>query len=94
MKVVPRKYIADLELQLFQYTAIDEFTCLRFLAAYPEQSTYSSADFLKKLVNWTSSINLSALTHLDTTEKWNVTARQFYMQYKTSSVGIAECGHK
>lgn len=25
---------------------------LRFLAAYPEQSTYSSADFLKKLVKW------------------------------------------
>lgn len=25
---------------------------LRFLAAYPEQSTYSSADFLKRLVNW------------------------------------------
>ena len=25
---------------------------LRFLAAYPEQSTYSSADFLKRLVKW------------------------------------------
>ena len=40
------------ELRLFQYTAIDEFTRLRFLAAYPEQSTYSSADFLHKLVEW------------------------------------------
>ena len=49
VKVVPRRCIADLELRLFQYTAIDEFTRLRFLAAYPEQSTYSSADFLKKL---------------------------------------------
>jgi transposase InsO family protein len=52
VKVVPRKCIADPELRLFQYTAIDEFTRLRFLAAYPEQSTYSSADFLKKLVKW------------------------------------------
>ena len=39
VKVVPRKCIADPELRLFQYTAIDEFTRLRFLAAYPEQST-------------------------------------------------------
>lgn len=52
VKVVPRCCIADPELRLFQYTAIDEFTRLRFLAAYPEQSTYSSADFLNKLVRW------------------------------------------
>ena len=52
VKVVPRKCIADPELRLFQYTAIDEFSRLRFLAAYPEQSTYSSADFLKRLVKW------------------------------------------
>ena len=52
VKVVPRRCITDPELRLFQYTAIDEFTRLRFLAAYPEQSTYSSADFLKKLVKW------------------------------------------
>ena len=52
VKAVPRKCIADLELRLFQYTAIDEFSRLRFLAAYPEQSTSSSADFLKKLVKW------------------------------------------
>lgn len=48
VKVVPRKCVADPELRLFQYTAIDEFSRLRFLAAYPEQSTYSSADFLQK----------------------------------------------
>lgn len=48
VKVVPRRCIADSELRLFQYTAIDEFTRLRFLGAYPEQSTYSSANFLKK----------------------------------------------
>ena len=51
-KVIPRACIADPELRLFQYTAIDEFTRLRFLAAYPEQSTYSSADFLRKLRAW------------------------------------------
>lgn len=52
MKVVPRRCITDSELRLFQYTAIDEFSRLRFLAAYLEQSTYSSADFLKRLVKW------------------------------------------
>ena len=52
VKVVPRSCIADPDLRLFQYTAIDEFTRLRFLAAYPEQSTYSSADFLRKLTAW------------------------------------------
>ena len=52
VKVVPRRCIPNYELRLFQYTAIDEFTRLRFLAAYPEQSTYSSADFLKKLQKW------------------------------------------
>ena len=52
VKVVPRRCITDSELRLFQYTAIDEFTRLRFLAAYPEQSTCSSADFLKKLFKW------------------------------------------
>ena len=52
VKVVPRKCIANPELHLFQYTAIDEFSSLRFLAAYPEQNTFSSADFLKKLFKW------------------------------------------
>ena len=52
VKVVPRRCIADPELRLFRYTAIDEFTRLRFPAACPEQSTYSSADFLSKLVKW------------------------------------------
>ena len=52
VKVAPRCCIADPELRLFQYTAIDEYSRLRFLGAYPEQSTYSSADFLKKAVSW------------------------------------------
>ena len=52
VKVVPLRCIADPELRLFQYTAIDEFSRLRFLTAYPEQSTYSSSDFLSRLVAW------------------------------------------
>lgn len=52
VKVVPRKCIADPELKLFQYTAIDEFSRLRFLYAYTEQSTYSSADFAKRAIFW------------------------------------------
>ena len=52
VKVMPHRCITDPELRLFQYTDIDELTRLRFLAAYPEQSTYSSADFLKRLFKW------------------------------------------
>jgi hypothetical protein len=52
VKVVPRRCIANPELRLFQYTAIDEYSRLRFLGAYTEQSTYSSADFLKRTVQW------------------------------------------
>lgn len=52
VKVVPRRCIADPELRLFQYTAIDEFSRIRFLGAYSEQSTYSSADFLVKMKDW------------------------------------------
>ena len=47
VKVVPRICCPNGQ-RLFQYTAIDEFTRLRYLAAYEEQSTHSSADFLKK----------------------------------------------
>ena len=50
VKVVPRSCIADPQLRLFQYTAIDEYSRYRILCAYPEQSTYSSADFVRKVV--------------------------------------------
>jgi transposase len=50
VKVVPRKCIADPELKLFQYTAIDEYSRYRILGAYPEQSTYSSYQFLLRVV--------------------------------------------
>lgn len=49
VKVVPRACIADPQLKLYQYTAIDEYSRYRILGAYPEQSTYSSADFLMKV---------------------------------------------
>jgi len=52
VKVVPHACTTDRSLRLFQYTAIDEFSRLRFLWAYEEQSTYSSADFLIKTVKW------------------------------------------
>ena len=52
VKVVPLKCLANPEERLFQYTAIDEYTRLRYLGAYPEQSTYSSADFLEKMAAW------------------------------------------
>ena len=52
VKIVPRRCIADPEMKLFQYTAIDEFSRLRFLGAYPEQSTYSSADFARRAILW------------------------------------------
>ena len=52
VKIVPLRCIADPDLKLFQYTAIDEFTRLRYLGAYQEHSSYSSADFLKKVVAW------------------------------------------
>lgn len=52
VKVVPRSCIADPQLRLFQYTAIDEYSRLRFLWAYEEQSTYSSADFLRRMAEW------------------------------------------
>ena len=47
VKVVPRACCPNGQ-RLFQYTAIDEFTRLRYLAACEKQSTYSSADFLRK----------------------------------------------
>lgn len=46
--MIPKACIADPELRLFQYTAINEFSWLRCLVAYDKRSTYSSADFLRK----------------------------------------------
>ena len=51
VKVVPKNCIADPELKLYQYTAIDEYSRYRVLGAYTEQSTYSSAHFLRYVVD-------------------------------------------
>lgn len=52
VKVVPRRCIANPDLKLYQYTAIDEKTRLRFLGAYEEQSTFSSANFIECAIVW------------------------------------------
>ena len=52
VKVMPLKCLANPEEHLFQHTAIDEYTRLHYLGAYPEQSTYSSAGFLEKMTAW------------------------------------------
>lgn len=48
VKFVPLRCLVNKEEKLYQYTAIDEFTRLRFIYGYNEHSTYSSADFLRK----------------------------------------------
>ena len=48
VKVVPEKVYIDPEIVEDQYTAIDEYTRIRFLLnGHEEQSTHSSADFKK-----------------------------------------------
>ena len=54
VKVIPKACIAEQAwkqgLRLYQYTALDECTRFRYVAAFPEQSTYSSAQFLDQVV--------------------------------------------
>ena len=52
VKYVPVGCLANKEQKLYQYTAIDEFSRLRFVYGYEEHSTYSSADFLIRAVKW------------------------------------------
>ena len=52
VKYVPISCLANKEQKPYQYTAIDEFTRLRFVYGYEEHSSYSSADFLKRAVKW------------------------------------------
>ena len=58
VKLVPKRCIANPELRLYQYTAIDEFSRLRFLGAYDEHSTFSSADFLKRALAFYRSFSI------------------------------------
>lgn len=57
VKIVPRRCIADPKPKLFQDTAIDKFTRLRFLYAYSEQSAYTSAGLQKALSFGISSVD-------------------------------------
>jgi transposase InsO family protein len=53
VKVVPQYCIQDKKWKrYYQYTAIDEFSRLRYLEAYQQANTYSSANFVKKLVRY------------------------------------------
>lgn len=47
VKFVPTSCITAKGERYYQYTAIDEYSRLRYLEAFEEHSTYSSADFLK-----------------------------------------------
>jgi len=47
VKFVPLSCIAAKGERYYQYTAIDEYSRLRYLEAFEENSTYSAACFLK-----------------------------------------------
>jgi transposase InsO family protein len=44
--------VAGKSFRLYQYTAIDSFSKLQFVSLYPQLSPQSSADFLRRLVNF------------------------------------------
>ena len=50
VKYVPRQCVRG-ETKYYQYTAIDECTRLVYREMYDEHSTYSSEDFIKKVIN-------------------------------------------
>ena len=54
VKHVPTKCLVNelLGIKLYQYTAIDEFTRLRYLEVFDELSTYSSKQFLINMVKY------------------------------------------
>lgn len=54
VKVVPKNCLKNAPegLKLYQYTALDEFTRMRYLEGFMEQSTYSSKIFLDHVVKF------------------------------------------
>jgi hypothetical protein len=55
VKHVPRECIQDKEWKsYYQYTAIDEYSRLRYLEGYQQANTFSSADFINKVIRWFS----------------------------------------
>lgn len=51
IKYVPQECISEDNLKLYQYTAIDEYTRLRHLQIYEEESTYTSKMFMEEVIN-------------------------------------------
>ncbi len=53
VKFVPKGCIKDKEWKnYYQYTAIDEYSRLRYLEGYQQVNTFSSSDFIKKVISW------------------------------------------
>jgi len=50
VKFVPSACISEKSEKYYQFTAIDEYSRLRYLEAFPEHATYSAAIFLKNAV--------------------------------------------
>ncbi len=50
IKYVPQECISIENLKLYQYTAIDEYTRLRYLQIYDEASTYTSKKFMEEVI--------------------------------------------
>ena len=50
IKYVPQECISEENLKLYQYTAIDEYTRLRYLQIYDEASTYTSKLFMEEVI--------------------------------------------
>lgn len=53
VKFVPKECIQDKEWKnYYQYTAIDEYSRLRYLEGYQQANTFSSSDFINKAIRW------------------------------------------
>lgn len=53
VKFIPKTCCSyDLGTKFYQYTAIDEATRERFIYAYQEHSSYSTIDFIKRMINY------------------------------------------
>lgn len=52
IKYVPNECVAVENLKLYQYTAIDEYTRMRYLQIYDEMSTYTSYMFMKEVIKY------------------------------------------
>ena len=50
--ISPRALMSNPSLKLFQYTAIDEYSRLRFLEGYDEHNTYCSSLFLEQAISF------------------------------------------